>query len=113
MENLIHVGGKTKLFPNEVSYFEADENYTIIHYASGTKSIVPTTLKLIENRIGIEYGFIRPNRMHLINLEFIKDIQDAEISLKDLSKVVVSRRRIPTIQKMCKLYWEQFPKYIC
>jgi DNA-binding LytR/AlgR family response regulator len=102
MENLIKVCGKTSLEPNDVSYFQADENYTIIHYYSGLKSIVPTTLKNIENKIGIEQGFIRPNRMLLINLKFINNYIDGEISLNNKSIISISRRREPALHSILK-----------
>jgi len=35
MKNEIKVAGRTKLFSEDVAYFEANVNYTIIHYYQG------------------------------------------------------------------------------
>ena len=32
MKTEMEVGGRTKLFSEDVAYFEADVNYTIIHF---------------------------------------------------------------------------------
>ncbi len=104
MKNLIYVGGNTYIEPSEVSYFQADENYTIIHYNTGRKTIVPTTLKLIQQKIGEEYGFVRPNRMLLINPSFINDYDSGEISLQNNFKVVISRRREAALHKILSNY---------
>ncbi|WP_435354374.1 LytR/AlgR family response regulator transcription factor [Emticicia sp. SJ17W-69] len=91
MEDLIKVGGRIKLFSKDVAYFEADINYTIIHYTIGKRKIVATTLGHIQERIG--NGFIRPNKSFLINLEFINSCLLGELLLQNDLKVNMSRRK--------------------
>lgn len=91
METLINVGGRTKLFPKDVAYFQADINYTIIHFTEGKKKIVATTLGRITQKVGS--GFIRPNKSFLINLEYINQINLGEIELQDNLKINISRRK--------------------
>ncbi len=93
METLINVGGRTKLFPKDVAYFQADINYTIIHFTEGNKKIVATTLGRITQKVGMQSGFIRPNKSFLINLEYINQINLSEIELQDNLKVNISRRK--------------------
>jgi len=61
MKTEIKVASRTKLFSEDVAYFEANVNYTIIHYYQGKNKIVATTIGQIHERIGEEsvlYGLI-------------------------------------------------------
>lgn len=93
METLINIGGRTKLFAKDVAYFQADINYTIIHFTEGNKKIVATTLGRINQKVGLQSGFIRPNKSFLINLEYINQINLGEIQLHDKLKINISRRK--------------------
>jgi hypothetical protein len=52
MKTEIKVASRTKLFSEDVAYFEANVNYTIIHYYNGKNKIVATTIGQIHERIG-------------------------------------------------------------
>lgn len=91
MENLIKVGGGIKLLSKDVAYFEADINYTIIHYTIGKIKVVATTIGHIQERVG--NGFIRPNKSFLINLEFINSCLLGELLLQNDLKINMSRRK--------------------
>jgi DNA-binding LytR/AlgR family response regulator len=93
MKTELEVGGRTKLFSEDVAYFEADVNYTIIHFYEGRDKIVATTIGHIHDRMGQHSCFIRPNRAFLINLEFINSYQLGELLLHNNMKVQISRRR--------------------
>lgn len=105
MENLIKVGGRIKLLTKDVAYFEADVNYTIIHYAIGKIRIVATTLGQIHERIG--NGFIRPNRAFLINLEYINSCQSGELLLYNNLKINISRRKKSLLETILANHFEQ------
>ncbi|CAH0994136.1 hypothetical protein EMA8858_00243 [Emticicia aquatica] len=107
MKTAIEVGGRTKLFSEDVAYFEANINYTIIHYYKGRNKIVATTIGQIHKRIGEECGFIRPNRAYLINLQFINNYQLGELLLLNNMKVNISRRRIKQLNSIVKRYLEK------
>ncbi|GAB2641449.1 hypothetical protein GCM10027035_39200 [Emticicia sediminis] len=107
MKTAIKVGGRTKLFSEDVAYFEANINYTIIHYYLGKNKIVATTIGQIHERIGEECGFIRPNRSYLINLQFVDNYQLGELLLQNNMKVNVSRRRKKRLNNIVKKYFEQ------
>ncbi|GGD67543.1 hypothetical protein GCM10011514_34510 [Emticicia aquatilis] len=107
MKTAIKVGGRTRLFSEDVAYFEANINYTIIHYYQGNNKIVATTIGHIHERIGEECGFIRPNRTFLINLQFIDNYQLGELLLQNNMKINVSRRRKKRLKSIVEKYFEQ------
>lgn len=98
----INVGGRTRLFSQDVAYFEADMNYTIIHYNIGNSKIVATTLGLIQGRILDKNTFVRPNRKYLINVAYINNFSLDNLLLQNELQIHISRRRkvsvIPVIE---------------
>ena len=107
MKTAIKVGGRTRLFSEDVAYFEANINYTIIHYYQGKNKVVATTIGQIQERIGEESGFIRPNRAYLINLKFVDNYHLGELVLQNKLKVNISRRRIKRLNNIVEKYFEQ------
>lgn len=107
MKTEIKVGGRTKLFSEDVAYFEANINYTIIHYYEGKNKIVATTIGHIHDRIGKQSCFIRPNRTFLINLEFINSYQLGELLLQNNMKIQVSRRKRNKLTSIVEEYFKQ------
>jgi DNA-binding LytR/AlgR family response regulator len=94
----ISVGGRTRLFSKDVAYFEADMNYTIIHYTIGNSKIVATTLGRIQERILDKNTFVRPNRKYLINVGFINNFLQDNLLLQNQLQIHISRRRkVPVI----------------
>ncbi len=107
METLINVGGRTKLLSRDVAYFEADVNYTIIHYAIGKTKIVATTIGHIQDRLGVESGFIRPNRGFLINLDYIQSLRLGKLFLQNKMKVSISRRKVVYLTPIVEDHFEK------
>lgn len=107
MKTAIKVGGRMQLFSEDVAYFEANINYTIIHYYQGKNKIVATTIGHIHERIGEESGFIRPNRSYLINLKFVDNYHLGELFLQNKMKVNISRRRKKRLNNIVEKYLEQ------
>lgn len=98
----INVGGRTRLFTEDVAYFEADLNYTIIHYNLGKPKMVATTLGIIQGRIMDKNTFVRPNRKYLINVAYIDNFSLDNLQLQNDLQIHISRRRkiavIPVIE---------------
>ncbi len=86
------LGGKTKLFSNEVLFFEGDVNYTWIHFHSGKQRVIARTLLYIEQKTENE-NFIRINRKYLVNRKFIVEIKEGFVVLSDKTVLPISRRR--------------------
>lgn len=94
MEKVISIGGRKKVSPAEVVYFEADVNYTYVHFENGEKLLVSTNLKKIEDRFAECKYFFRPNRSFFINLRYAEFEESCSmIKMKDHALVLVSRRR--------------------
>ncbi|MDZ7898574.1 MAG: LytTR family DNA-binding domain-containing protein [Arcicella sp.] len=86
------LGKYTKLFANEVLYFEGEINYTHIHLSSGKSKLLAKTLLTIENSID-STDFIRISRKHLVNRKFIVDFGRDFVLLSDNTILPVARRR--------------------
>lgn len=82
-----------ELNPNEIVCFEADVNYTKIHFASGRTNVVAFTLKNIENQLNPHKTFCRVHKSFIVNVNYIKAVRETEILLKNKQKVSLSRRR--------------------
>lgn len=82
---------------NEISYLEADINYTIFHLNDGKKIISSFTLKKYETDSRLT-GFLRVHKSVLINPDFVKNIvQDgkkATVRMQDGTTLKVSRRKL-------------------
>lgn len=90
--NPLILGHKTKLFANEILFFEGDVNYTWIHFHSGKLRVIAKTLLHIEGRTKPE-NFIRVSRKHLVNRKFIAQIERDCVVLSDKTVLPISRRR--------------------
>ena len=90
--NLIPIGGRQKVCPDEVIMLKADANYTEVHLSSGKKLIVATTLKTLELRF-LPFAFIRMNKTYMINAQFVSEYQENAIKMNNALVIVFSRRR--------------------
>lgn len=86
------IGNRTKLFSNDILFFEGDVNYTWIHFVSGKQTVIARTLLFIEQKTETE-NFIRINRKYLVNRKFIVEIGDGFVVLIDKTVLPISRRR--------------------
>lgn len=82
---------------NEISYLEADINYTIFHLNDGKKIISSFTLKKYETDSRLA-GFLRVHKSVLINPDFVKNIvkdgKKATVRMQDGTTLKVSRRKL-------------------
>lgn len=90
--NKIHVGSRKYIYPEEMLHLESDINYTIISLKDGNKILTATTLKKLEFRLLGLKNFIRVNKSAIVNLDYIKPIDDT-FTLTNKRKVCFSRRR--------------------
>jgi two-component system LytT family response regulator len=83
---------------HEIIRCEANGNYTYIIRENNEKVIVPKTIKKFEELLKTE-GFIRSHQSHLINQQFIKEIQkkDNFITLTNNESIPVSRKYKPSV----------------
>jgi DNA-binding LytR/AlgR family response regulator len=86
------IGIRTKLYSNEILFFEGDINYTWIHFATGKQKVLARTLSYIEQKTNTE-NFIRINRKYLVNRKFIEEVGNNFVVLTDRTVLPISRRR--------------------
>ena len=95
--NLIPIGSRRRISPDDIIFLTADVNYTQILLADGSKMTVATTLKILEKRFSTCAEFFRTHKSYLININFIKsfDISGEEefVQMKNGYRVIISRRK--------------------
>ncbi len=88
----IPIGGRQKVCPDEVIMLQADVNYSIVFLSDGSKLIVATTLKKLEERFS-QFAFIRMNKSYLINSQFVIEQQENALELSNSLIINFSRRK--------------------
>ncbi len=91
------IGIRTKLYSNDILFFEGDVNYARIHFKSGKQRVIARTLLYIQSKIEPEI-FIRINRKYLVNRKFIVEIKQGFVVLSDKTVLPISRRRKECIE---------------
>lgn len=85
----------------EITYLEADVNYTIFHLKNGKKIVSSFTLKKYESDYRYA-GFLRVHKSFLLNPQHILHCEQigkkATVELSNGRKVNVSRRKIGLIR---------------
>jgi DNA-binding LytR/AlgR family response regulator len=104
MESLIYpyyisIGARQEARPQEIILFEADINYTKVHFANGKLLMVATTLKAFEDRFK-SHNFFRTHKGFLVNMGYVDHICEIESKLymKNHQEVIVSRRRMVNVK---------------
>jgi len=102
--NQIHTDKKIVLKDNKSIYFvktsqiircEANGAYTIIHLHNEPKIVVSKLLKELEQMLQT-HSFIRTHHSHLVNLQYIKQIDKQDggfIILSDGSEIPIAQRK--------------------
>jgi DNA-binding LytR/AlgR family response regulator len=86
------IGIRTKLYSNEILFFEGEVNYARVHFKSGKQTLIARTLLYIQNKINTE-NFIRINRKYLVNRKFIVEVGEDFVVLINNTVLPISRRR--------------------
>jgi two-component system LytT family response regulator len=85
---------------DEIIHLEAEGSYTRLNFMNRKSLVASRVLKDFEELLSTR-GFIRTHKSHLVNMKFIRSIHpDGFIELADQSRVEISRRRKPEIQRI-------------
>jgi two-component system LytT family response regulator len=76
-----------------ISYLEADQNYTVIHYQDGSQVTHGYTLKVFESKLNASTNFRRIHRKYLVNYNYVKHRLEDSVMMKSGVELPVSRRR--------------------
>ena len=90
---LLKLRQKRYLSLKEIMYFEADINYTKIHFESGICTTESFTLKEVERALTANQYFNRINRSFIVNIKFVKTANESQVQLSNKLLLSVSRRR--------------------
>jgi DNA-binding LytR/AlgR family response regulator len=98
--NSINIGARTEVLPQELLMLKGDTNYTIVHFANGTKLTVATSLKKLEARL-LPFNFFRTHKTFLVNMDCVIRFCEFEnmIQLNDNQHIMVSRRKLSSLKQ--------------
>lgn len=70
------------LLPEDIVYFESDNNYTTIFTLKGQKILLSKTIKIIESELVEFNNFIRVHRSYIVNADYINKYNSSDSTLK-------------------------------
>lgn len=90
----------------DIRLFESDGNYTRVYFER-QQPLMLRSLNQLEEKLDPE-RFFRANRRHIVNLDFIEQVEANEaggldLTLRDQLQVEVSRRRAPQFKALTSL----------
>jgi DNA-binding LytR/AlgR family response regulator len=77
---------------NRILHIEAVSNYSKIYFVDGKTMVVAKVLHLFEDKLPMQQ-FVRTHRKHLVNKRFIESYENGKVSLVNLQKIDVARRK--------------------
>jgi two-component system, LytTR family, response regulator len=94
-KELILIGGRIKVDPDEVVAMVACENYCRVLMLNGKEILSSTTLGLVASRFK-DGKFVRTHRSYLINMDFLKKYDEEHVTfafMENNLRVTISRRK--------------------
>jgi two-component system, LytTR family, response regulator len=104
MENQnVLIGARVKLPATDILCLMGEANYSYVYLKDGSKILVSTTLKILENRFQ-SHGFFRVHKSALVNLSYIETYvyndNGGELCLPQNLNIPVSRRKNKVLQTL-------------
>ncbi len=108
-------GCRKKMPMHRIVRLEGEGNYTLFHFADGSRLMVSLTLKKMEARLSPKV-FVRPHKKNIINMLYLEDIHDGNIetddnhlsvSLMNGHRVEVSRRKASSFIKQVRGFQQE------
>ncbi|MGL4631889.1 MAG: LytR/AlgR family response regulator transcription factor [Leadbetterella sp.] len=104
MKTLVKIGTRKSIDPFNIITLKADLNYTSVHFLDGKKDeIISYTLKRFEDKLLNHPFFFRINRSVIINLNYIKNVSNGTVELKNGEFFNASKRRKKAFLKILNL----------
>jgi two-component system LytT family response regulator len=95
MDSKVHLVGKTNVTPSNIIFFKAEANYSEVFMTNGQRIVLSKTLKQME-MLFAPFGFYRPHKSFLINLQHVISCSvhtDRQIELTNNFRADLSRRK--------------------
>lgn len=83
---------KRELPSHYITYLEADQNYTVVHYQDGSSRVHGYNLKVFEEKLSAD-NFQRIHRKYLVNNKYVKHRFSGYVLMKSGVELPVSRRK--------------------
>lgn len=103
-------GHRKKMPMHQIVRLEGEGNYTLFHFADGSRLIVSLTLKKMESRLSPKV-FVRSHKKNIVNLLYLASIhsdpQQMSINLVNGDRVDVSRRKASGFMKQVKGFQQE------
>lgn len=109
---LPHLGGLSFVDLQEISYLEADSNYTVVHRVDASKLVVSRTLKDFEEILE-DKGFMRVHKSAIVNLRYVQEYSTQDggtIHMLQGGSVPLSRRLLEDFHRRMSDYAVGFRK---
>jgi len=97
--------GFTMAHINDITYLQAESNYTWVHHVSKKKYLVTKTLKDMEEMLNFQQYF-RPHKSYLVNLNHVDRYirgQGGYMVMKDQTQIPVARAQKMELLRVLKL----------
>lgn len=93
-------GGRTHtVAPSEITWCQADDNYTALHLADERRLMSARTLKDYDEMLS-PFGFIRVHKSALVNRRHVEGIDgDGRVRMRNGARVDISRRRLDEVTR--------------
>jgi len=96
------IKGTYFFLPEQIVRLEASTSYTKIYFTDHHSLLLSRVLKAYE-RLLMPYGFIRTHRSHLVNKNYITQVDNkGNIIMQDSSRAEVSRRKKTEVMKLLR-----------
>lgn len=82
--------------PAEITWCQADNNYTAVHLADERRFVSARTLKDYDEMLS-PLGFIRVHKSALVNRKHVDGVAEGHVRLRNGTRVEISRRRLEEV----------------
>jgi DNA-binding LytR/AlgR family response regulator len=98
--NVVFVGGRLHIPPNEIVMLVAAINYTTIHLIDGQTFIIAKTISRVQDALKSHGRFIRLNKSHVVNWAYVTHLTPEGLLMQNNEILSFSRRRKRTIEML-------------
>ena len=98
--------GEIRVLISEIMYFETEKRKVAIHLQNGGKLLVNKTISELFEIISCE-SFIMIHRSCIVNVNYISNMQNCIIYLKNGEQLLASRRKFKDIKQQVLILWSE------
>lgn len=96
--------GEIKLYYSQIMYYEIENRRLNIHLSNGKKLLTWKTIKELIEEMNDE-KFIKLHSGCVVNVKYISEFSNYDVTLENGERLIVSRRRIKDVKEELLKYW--------